>query len=88
MKIKQGFVLRELGESYIVVPTGDAKLQFNGMISFNGTGAFIWRSLEKGLDREETVAALTSTYEVDEAIAAADVDRFYGKLREAGLVEE
>ena len=88
MKIKQGIVLRELGESYIVVPTGDAKLQFNGMISFNGTGAFIWRSLEKGLDREETVAALTSTYEVDEAIAAADVDRFYGKLREAGLVEE
>ncbi|MBE6677352.1 MAG: PqqD family protein [Ruminococcaceae bacterium] len=88
MKIKQGFVLRELGESYIVVPTGDAKLQFNGMISFNGTGAFIWRSLEKGLDREETVAALTSTYEVDEVIAAADVDRFYGKLREACLVEE
>ena len=88
MRIKQGFVLRELGDSFIVVPTGDAQLQFNGMISFNGTGAFIWRLLEKGMSREQTISALTSVYDVDNATAAADVDRFYAKLKEACLVEE
>lgn len=88
MRIKQGFVLRELGDSFIVVPTGDAQLQFNGMISFNGTGAFIWRLLEKGMSREQTISALTSVYDVDNATAAADVDRFYVKLKEACLVEE
>ncbi|MBQ3196273.1 MAG: PqqD family protein [Clostridia bacterium] len=88
MKIKEGFVLRELGENFIVVPTGNAKLQFNGMINFNATGAFIWRCLEAGQDRDKTVAALTETYDVDVVTAAADVDRFYAKLREACLVEE
>lgn len=88
MKIKKGFVLRELGDSFIVVPTGDAKLEFNGMISFNGTGAFVWRSIETGLDRDQTVQSLVDTYLVDGATAAADVDRFYAKLKEARLVEE
>lgn len=88
MKIKSGFVLRKLGDEHIIVPTGDAKLQFNGMISFNGTGAFIWQSLEKGLDKAETVKAMTDIYKVDAETAAADIDRFYGKLREAHLVEE
>ncbi len=88
MKIKSGFVLRKLGDEHIVVPTGNAKLQFNGMISFNGTGAFIWQALENGLDREATVKAMTDTYKVDASTAAADIDRFYGKLREARLVEE
>lgn len=88
MKIKKGFVLRALGDSYIVVPTGDAKLQFNGMISFNGTGAFIWNSLEKGLDKDQTVAALTDAYDVSTELAAADVESFYAKLKEACLVEE
>lgn len=88
MKIKNGFVLRELTGRYIIVPTGDARLGFNGMINFNESGAFIWRSLEQGLDREQTVNAMTQRYDVDTETAARDVDRFYGKLREAGLVEE
>lgn len=87
MKIKNGFVLRQLGDSYIIVPTGDAKLGFNGMISFNGTGALIWRALEQGMDKEQTVAELTRVYDIDPAKAAADIDSFYAKLQEAGLVE-
>ena len=88
MKIKDGFVLREAGGSFIIVPTGSARVDFNGMISLNGTGAFIWRTIESGSGREAIVAALAARYEVDESKAEEDAEYFFAKLREANLVEE
>ena len=47
MKIKQGFILREVAGSYLVVAVGEAVKRFNGVINLNETGAFLWRLLEK-----------------------------------------
>ena len=45
------------------------------------------RLIEKGVDREELIAKMLEEYAVDEATAAADIDRFVAKLREADLIE-
>lgn len=87
MKIKEGFRLRTVGDSNIVVPTGKARISFNGMITLNATGSFVWRSLEKGMDAESTAKALSEEYGIDMATAREDVAYFYGRLSEAGLVE-
>ena len=42
MKIKEGFILREVAGNYIVVAVGSAVKQFNGVITLNETGAFLW----------------------------------------------
>ena len=86
MKIKDGFILREVAGSYIVVAVGAAVKQFNGMINLNETGAFLWRILEKGATEEEAVAELLKEYDVDEETAKADVKAFVSKLTEAGLL--
>ena len=39
MKIKDGFILKDVAGSKIVIATGDAKLTFNGVITFNSVGA-------------------------------------------------
>ena len=41
MKVKDGFVLRAIAGSNIVVPVGAATAQFNGMITLNDSGAFL-----------------------------------------------
>lgn len=87
MKIKSGFVLRQAAGSYIIVPTGNAHLDFNGMITFNATGALIWKALEEGLDKAQTVQRLADVYSVDEKTAEAGIEEFYQKLRGAGLLE-
>ena len=87
MKIKSGFVLREAAGSFIIVPTGNARLDFNGMITFNATGALIWRALEEGLDKASTVKRIVDLYAVDEATAENDVEEFYKRLQGAGLLE-
>ena len=42
MKIKDGFVLEEVGGSYLAVAVGECAGNFNGMVRLNGTGAFLW----------------------------------------------
>lgn len=87
MKIKDGFVLREVAGSFIVVAVGEAVKHFNGMINLNETGAFLWKILEKGANKEELVEKLLAEYDVDEKTAKDDVDNFINKLSEAKLVK-
>ena len=87
MKIKEGFILREVAGNYIVVAVGEAVKGFNGVINLNETGAFLWRILEKGSDEKGLLDALLSEYDVSEDIAAKDVKTFIDKLTEAGLVK-
>ena len=45
MKIKSDFLLKKVADSYVVVPVGKATVSFNGMITLNETGAFLWETV-------------------------------------------
>ncbi|MBQ6921852.1 MAG: PqqD family protein [Clostridia bacterium] len=87
MKIKEGFILREVAGSYIVVAVGDAVKNFNGIINLNETGAFLWKLAEKGATKEEMVAALLNEYDVAEDVASQDVDAFIKKLKDGNFIK-
>lgn len=71
----------------MVVPVRSRASEFSGIIKLSESGAFLWGLLEKGADREELIAAILEEYAVDEATAAADIDRFIAKLSEVDLLE-
>ena len=79
MKIKEGFVLKNVADATIVVPAGTASLDFNGMITLNDTGAFLWHLLEEETTEEAMLAAMLKEYEVDEATARAGIAKFVKK---------
>lgn len=87
MKIKDGFILRNVAGNYIVVAVGETVKHFNGVINLNETGAFLWKQLESDVDEQGMIKALLEEYEVDEAVAANDVRKFVEKLTEAGLIK-
>ena len=87
MKIKDGFILREVAGSYLVVAVGNAVKEFGGIVNLNKTGAFLWRLLEKSSTESEMVDALLNEYEVDRETAEKDVKAFVEKLTEAKLVK-
>ena len=87
MKIKKGFVIREVGGETVVVPVGAMSKQFHGMINLNETGAFLWRYFQEEHTLEEGIAALLGEYEVDEELAKADVERFMQTLMTNGFAE-
>lgn len=87
MKLKENFALRQVADTWVVLPLGEESVNFNGMLSLNETGALLWRALEKGGNREALADALMQEYIVDPAQALADVDAFLEKLRQVGCVE-
>lgn len=86
MKIKEGYLLREVAGSFIVVPIG-GDMDFSGVITLNSVGAFLWENMEKDTTKEELLSAVLKEYDVDEATAKRDIDEFTDKLKGADLVE-
>ena len=85
MKLKDGFILREVAGQTVVLPTGDT-LNLNMMITLNETGAFLWKQLENENDEAGLVAALLAEYDVDETTAKNAVEGFVAKLNENGFL--
>jgi hypothetical protein len=76
MRIADGYLLREIAGSWVVVPLGARLVQLNGLISLNESGALLWKRLEKGADKNELIQLITEVYDVTRTEAAADVDEF------------
>lgn len=88
MRIKEGFVLRNVMDEYIVMPTGDNTAKFDGAVVLNEVSAFIYKLLEHPMCRDDLLAAILNEYDVDEATASADLDALLNKLAEMGVLEK
>ena len=87
MKIKEGFVLRNVVDEHIVMPTGDNIAKFEGAVVLNEVAAFVYKQLENPVGRDDLLAAMLAEYEIDEATAAADLDALLEQLQNMGLIE-
>lgn len=88
MKIKSGFLLREIAGSPVIIPIGERVIEFKGMMTPNETGAFIWRQLATETTYEQLLGAVLEEYDVDEKTAKADLDEFLEAARRCGVIEE
>lgn len=87
MKIKEGYLLREVAGSYVVVPTGQAALDFSGVITLNETGAFLWKQLICDITEQALVVALLEEYDTTRARAEEDISAFLAKLKAGNLID-
>ena len=85
MKLKDGFIMRDVAGQTVVLPAGE-DLDLNMMITLNDSAKFLWSQLEAEKDEAELVAALLAEYDVDEATAKSAVAGFVAKLSENGFL--
>ncbi|MCR4836716.1 MAG: PqqD family protein [Bacteroidaceae bacterium] len=90
MKLKKGFVLREVCGEKVIVGEGIETVNFGKLISLNDTAAMLWtKALELGdFTIEQLTDTLTEVYEVNHEQALNDVIKLTNGWKEAGLVEE
>lgn len=88
MKIKSGFVLKNIAGESIIMPVGDNIKKFDGAIVLNEVSAFVWSKLENGTSRNELVEHILAEFDVDADKAAADLDVLLEKLIGYGVIEE
>ena len=88
MKVRNGYVLREIVGEYFIIPIGDESINNNRMITVNETGKILWDALQKDISFDGLMKIMLDTYDVDEQTLRADVDEFLTKIRDAGLLED
>lgn len=86
MKIKEGYLLRKVAGSSVVIPLAQDNVDFNGMMTLSETGALLWEKLEQGTDKSGLLKAILDEYDIDEATALADIKAFIEKLEKAGIL--
>ena len=88
MKIKDGFVLREMCGEYIVAAEGLQHINFNKLISLNSTAAFLWKALEgKEFTTKQMAELLVEEYDIDMELALTDSANLCKSWQEAGIAE-
>jgi hypothetical protein len=88
MKIKPNFVLREVAGENIVIPVDSEAINFNGIMTLNQTGKFLWNQLKEEVTIEDLIKSIMDNYEVERNIAAQDVTSFIEKLNNNHILED
>lgn len=76
MKVKDGYVLRRIADSNVVVPLGKEISYFNGMITLNETGAFLFSLLKQDISEVDLLKRLLEEYDVHKELALNDINVF------------
>lgn len=86
MKLKMQFLLRDIVGETVLVPINESTSSFNGLITVNELGKFIWENLEDSKDEDELLQKILDEYEVDRDTAKKDLDEFLLVLKEADII--
>lgn len=87
MKISKNFVLRNVMDEIVIVPVGETALEFNGIISTNKTGAFLWNLLQSDVSEDDLIQQLCAEYGISSDDARTDVRMFLSELTTHGILD-
>lgn len=88
MRLKNGFVLREMCGEHIVAGEGIEHINFNKLISLNSTAAFLWKEVEGTDFTAQTLAKLLiDRYGIDMELATRDSENLIKAWTDAGIME-
>lgn len=87
MQIAEGFLLREIAGTWVVVPIGERLVHLNGILSLNESSSVLWKKLEDGAEIDDLVELLTDHFDVASDVARADVVAFIDELKSQDLLK-
>lgn len=88
MKIKDGFIMKDVAGSKVVLPLGERQAEIRGIITFNDIGAEVFNMLDGTNSVEEIIARILKDYDAPYETVKSDVEKLIEKMRENGLVED
>ncbi|MBQ3779355.1 MAG: PqqD family protein [Fibrobacter sp.] len=89
MKIKKGFVLREVCGEQVIMGEGIGALDFGRLLCLNETAAWLWKKAEEmgEFTVEALAVALCEEYKVSEEQARIDVAAIVGEWLKVDVLE-
>ena len=89
MRIKEGFVLREVCGEHVIMGEGLGAINFGKLLALNETAAWLWQQAQDMGDFtvEALAERLCEEYDVTADEAKADVAEMIADWQEVGVVE-
>ncbi|MEE1113516.1 MAG: PqqD family protein [Eubacterium sp.] len=87
-RTKDDYILRVIAGDAVLVPVGEDCAFKNAVISLNGTGAFIWKSLADGASAEAVIESAREEYEDEDGKLEENVRGFIGEGVRLGMITE
>ena len=89
MKLKSGFVLRDVCGEQVIMGAGIGALDFGRLLCLNETATFLWKKADEQGDfsAESLANALCEEYDVAREQAIADVNAIVNEWKKVGVVE-
>ena len=86
MNLNKDFILRNIAGESILVATGSATQDFNGMITLNEVATFILENIDECEREEVLVEKVLEEFDIDEETARSDVREFLNQAIKFGIV--
>ena len=89
MKIKKGFVLREVCGEHVIIGEGLGAINFGKMLALNESAAWLWKQavMMDDFTIETLAEKLCQEYEVSAEEALQDVTEMIGEWQRVNVVE-
>ena len=88
LKLKEGFVMRNILDEWVIVPTGPRDSMGTYIMTVNETGHMLWEMLKEGTTVDAMLEKMMQEYGigVDEETARKDIHGFLDVMTERDLL--
>ena len=87
MKRNEHYFLRQIADTFFLVPSDEIQHEEKKMVFLNETGAFLWKAIGSGCTTEDLEMNLLKEYGVPEETAYRDIQEFIFFLSENGCLD-
>lgn len=88
MRINQNCKVREIASENVVIMQGRNGADLTQIITLNESALILWQALSgSDFEVEDAQRVLTENFEVDDATALRDAQRWVERMRECKLIE-
>ena len=87
-QINPNFILTQVADEWLVVPTGEMAQQFNGMMSLNASSHYVWELFQQPNSIAAVLQALKERYEGDAGDIEVELRQFVARCIAYQILQE
>jgi hypothetical protein len=86
MLLTKDFVLRKIGDEFLLIPLGKRLVSTSKIIVLNSTSSYIIEQLRETCDYNDLLDLILNKFDVEPEIAKTDLKRFLYEAHQIGLI--
>ena len=88
MPINNNFMLKNIGNEYMIIPTSNNNVNFSKIFNINETGAFIFNLLKENKTINEILDLMSKEYNAPKDVLLNDINEFVNELKKRGIYND